>query len=364
MLGAVFHGPRDIRLEELPDPRPDPGEAVVRVRAAGICGGDLHEYRAGEQRYPVPYPRPPQGHELAGDVVAVGPGVDRVTPGDRVAVMPMVGCGRCDACRHGRMALCPALEHLGVARSGGFAELCLAPAENLFRLPAEVGYEEGALLDCTAVAVHAVHRVPVPAGARVVVLGAGAIGLAVAQVARCAGAAHVTVVGTRRRPLRLARELGADAVHLAGSDLAPAGSDLALPQSRPVLEGPSTQAPTPSAAPAEVVFETAGGERMLERALAVAAPGARVGLVGESFEPQVLDVEQAMPLELTIAFVWSYGSWGGRSEYERALDLVAAGRVRLGPAVTDRFVLARIVEAFETAADRARSDAVKVLVEP
>ena len=78
MLAAIFHGPRDIRVERVPDPEPGPGEAVVRVRAAGICGGDLHEYRAGRQLYETPYPRPPQGHELAGDVVSVGPAVTRM----------------------------------------------------------------------------------------------------------------------------------------------------------------------------------------------------------------------------------------------------------------------------------------------
>ena len=339
MLGAVFHGPRDIRLEELPDPTPEAGEVVVRVRAAGVCGGDLHEYGAGRQLYPTPYPRPPQGHELSGEVVAAGPGVDNVKVGDRVAVQPMIGCGRCSACRNGRLALCARLTHLGVGRAGGFAELCLAPAANLHLLPAQVGYEEGALLDCTAVAVHAVHRVPVPAGARVVVLGAGAIGQALAQVARVSGAAYVTVVGTRQGPLELARRLGADeTVDLGAGEEPPTG--------------------------AEVVFEAAGGTALLERAVAAAGPGASIGLVGESFEPQTLDAAVAMPRELTLAFVWSHGSWRGRSEYARALDVVASGRVRLAPVVTHRHALASIEAAFADALDRARSGSVKVLVNP
>ena len=339
MLTAIFYGPRDIRVEERPDPEPGPGEAVVRVRAAGICGGDLHEYRAGRQLYPIPYPRPAQGHELAGEVVAVGRDVDEVRPGDCVGVQPMVGCGECDWCRHGRMALCARLEHLGVVRSGGFAELCLAPAANLFLLPLDVGFDEAALLDCTAVAVHAVHRVPIPAGARVTVLGTGAIGQAVAQVARASGAGRVTVVGTRSGPLELARSLGADrTVDLGSGETPPADAD--------------------------VVFETAGGDGLLERAVATAATGASIGLVGESFDEQALDLASAMPKELTFAIVWSYGSWGGRSEYRRALDLVAAGRVSLAPVVTHRFRLRSLVEAFDTARDRARSGAVKVLVEP
>lgn len=336
MLAAIFHGPRDIRVEDRPDPEPGPGEAVVRVRAAGICGGDLHEYRAGRQLYGVPYPRPPQGHELAGEVIAVGAGVMQVSAGDRVAVMPMVGCGACRSCTASRFSLCPTLEHIGVARGGGFAELCIVPAANLYTLPASLSYVEGALLDCTAVAVHALHRVPVGPGNRVVVLGAGAIGQAVAQAAKAAGG-HVTVVGTRATPLALARDLGADAVvDLGAGDGPPAGAD--------------------------VVFETAGGPGLLERAAAAAGPGGRVGLVGESFERAELDVSQAMSQELTLAFVWSYDTFDGEDEYASALELARSGTVSLEPIVTHRFELESIVEAFETASDRARSGAVKVIV--
>jgi 2-desacetyl-2-hydroxyethyl bacteriochlorophyllide A dehydrogenase len=337
VLAAIFHGPRDIRVEERPDPEPEAGEALVRVRAAGICGGDLHEFRAGRQLYGVSYPRPPQGHELAGDVVAVGAGVEHIAPGDRVAVMPMVGCGACDRCAAGRFSLCARLEHIGVARSGGFAELCLAPAANLYALPDALSYEEGALLDCTAVAVHALHRVPVGRGERVAVLGAGAIGQAVAQAAKAAGA-HITVVGRRAAALALARELGADAVvDLGAGDAPPEGMD--------------------------AVYETAGGADLLQRAAAAAGPGGRIGLVGETFERAELDVPAALSRELTLAFVWSYDIHEGEDEFAAALELARAGTVRLEQIVTHRFELAAIVEAFETAADRARSGAVKVIVE-
>jgi 2-desacetyl-2-hydroxyethyl bacteriochlorophyllide A dehydrogenase len=332
---ATFYGPRDIRIAELPDPVPGPGEAVLEVCTAGICGGDLHEYRAGVQLYPTPYPRPPQGHELAGVVAAVGEGVERFAPGDRVAVQPMISCGTCAQCASGHFALCVRLEHIGVARAGGFAELCVAPVENLFPLSPAMSDDEGALLDCAAVAVHALARVSVVPGARVVVLGAGTIGLAVAQLARNAGG-HVTVVGTRRVPLEIALAAGADDV-----------IDL----------GAGDQPPTD----ADVVFETAGGPTLLERAMAAAAPGATIGLVGESFGAQSLDPAHVLPRELTLAFVWSHD---GRREYERALELAERGDVRLSPAITHRFPLARLDEAFATASDRARTGAIKVVVTP
>jgi threonine dehydrogenase-like Zn-dependent dehydrogenase len=332
---ARFYGPCDFPIENLPDPVPAPGEAVVRVHSAGICGGDLHEYRAGVQLYETPYPRPAQGHELAGVVVAVGAGVERVVLGDRVAVQPMISCGACDACLAGRHALCVRLEHLGVARSGGFAELCLAPAENLHVLPPEVSDDEGALLDCTAVAVHALARVPVAPGTDVTVLGAGAIGLAVAQLAKLLGA-RVTIVATRRAPLEVALALGIDHVVDLG-----AGED------------PPTQA--------EVVFETAGGPTLLERALAAAGPRATIGLIGEAFDAQPLEPASVLPRELTLAFVWSHD---GRAEYERALELAARGEVRLGLAVTHHYPLSELEEAFATACDRDRTGAIKVVVTP
>jgi 2-desacetyl-2-hydroxyethyl bacteriochlorophyllide A dehydrogenase len=335
VLAATFYGPRDFRLEELPDPVPGSGEAVVRVRSAGICGGDLHEYRAGVQLYPTPYPRPAQGHEIAGTVVDVGPGVAGLTPGDRVAVQPMISCGDCRECTAGRYALCARLEHIGVARSGGFAELCLAPAENLYLLPPEVSDDEGALLDCTAVAVHALARVPVASGARVTVLGAGAIALAVAQLAKLSEG-HVTMVATRRAPLDVALALGIDDVVDVG-----AGED------------PPTDA--------DVVFEAAGGPTLLDRALAAAGPGATIGLVGEAFEAQPLEPASALPRELTLAFVWSHD---GRAEYERALELATRGDVRLSSAVTHHFPLSDFEEAFATASDRNRTGAIKVVVTP
>ncbi|MGH3136309.1 MAG: zinc-dependent alcohol dehydrogenase [Gaiellaceae bacterium] len=335
MLAATFLGPREFRLEDLPDPVPGPGEAVVRVRSAGICGGDLHEYRTGAQLYPTPYPRPAQGHELAGTVTQVGAEVTHVAPGDRVAVQPMISCGVCDLCESGQRALCDELEHMGIARPGGFAELCLAPALNLFPLPPEVSDDEGALLDCTAVGVHALARVPVARGARVVVLGAGAIGLSVAQLARLEGG-HVTVVATRPRPLEVALELGVDEVVDLGAG-----------------EEPPTDA--------DIVFETAGGPTLVERALAAAGSGATIGLVGEAFGPQPLEPAAVLPRELTLAFVWSHD---GGAEYARALELAAHGEVRLAPAVTHRYPLSELDRAFEAASDRARSDAIKVIVTP
>ncbi len=339
MKTSVFRAPGEIVVEDAPDPRPGPGEILIRVRAAGVCGSDLHEYLARRALYAIDYPRPAQGHEFAGEVVELGAGVADLAVGDRVAVQPMIGCGSCRWCTAGRFSLCPRLEHLGVARPGGFAELCVVPRPNAFALPPSVPDDEAALLDCVAVAVHAVHRAGVSLGSHVAVLGAGTIGLAVAQVARAAGAARVTVTGRRAESLALAWKLGADAVVNVSSESA---GGLA----------------------ADFVLETAGGADAVDRALAVAGRGAVVGLVGEAFERVGFDFQRALESEVTLAMCWSYDTWAGRPEFAEALALVAAGRVRLAPAITHRFGLPDIAEAFATAGDRNRSGAVKVLVEP
>ncbi len=334
MISAVFKTPRDIRIGELPDPQPGVADVLVRVRAAGICGGDLHEFRAGHRVYPTSYPRPAQGHEFAGEVVTVGNEVEGLSSGDRVAVQPMVSCGVCVRCRSGRFSLCGRLEHLGVARSGGFAELCAVPAANAYLLPEAITWDEAALLDCVAVGVHAVHRASVSPGALVLVVGTGAIGFAVAQVARAAGAADVVILGRRAASLRVADELGLKAVA------------------------------EEECAAYDVIYDTIGTTETLAWSVRAAARGGTVGVIGESFGRVAFDAVEAMERELTIAYCWSYDTWEGADEFETAIDLVAAGEVRLAPAITHRFPLTELVEAYETAADKQRSDAIKVLVTP
>jgi threonine dehydrogenase-like Zn-dependent dehydrogenase len=336
---ATFEAPGEIAVREVPDPQPGPGEVVIRVRAAGICGSDLHEYGARRQLYEIPYPRAAQGHEFAGEVVAIGRGVDDLAVGVRVAVQPMIGCAACRWCAAGRFSLCPRLEHIGFARPGGFAEQCALPRANAYELPPGVAFDEAALLDCVAVGVHAVHRVAPASASHVAVLGAGAIGLACAAVATARGAGHVTIVGRRDASLAAARSLGIGTVLHVDDE---------------VFRGLE----------ADVVLETAGGADALERAVAVARRGATIGLVGEAFGLVPFDHQRIMERELTITACWSYDTWEGASEFAAALELVAAGRVRLAPVITHRFGLDAIAEAFAAADERARSGAVKVLIEP
>lgn len=342
MLAARFYGGKDIRVEEVPDPVAGPGEVLVRVRAAGICGSDLHGYRRGVSGTSAP--RTP-GHELAGEVVALGEGVASVAPGARVGVEPLVGCGHCAYCLAGDYHLCPGLEHIGGARPGGFAQYTVAPVDRLYPLPEHVSYDEAAILDVLAVAVHALSRVPVAPGERVAVIGSGAIGLSIAQMAAISGGA-VAVLGRREGPLRLAAETaGATGISLLGDPVAA------------VREWSGGEG-------ADVVYEAVGGTAdTLDLALKLAAPHGRVGVVGSFQEPQTLDVRVPMRRELSLIWVWSYALRGSRPEFAIALDLLARGALKAAPLITHRFPLERIAEGFATADDKS-GNSIKVIINP
>jgi (R,R)-butanediol dehydrogenase/meso-butanediol dehydrogenase/diacetyl reductase len=207
-----FHAARDLRIEEVAEPpTPGVGDVVVRVVTCGICGTDLHEYVAGPIVTPVePHPltgaQNPQifGHEFAGDVVAIGQGVTRVAEGDRVAIMPLAYCGHCAYCRRGLQHLCATMACVGLSHDwGGMAELATVAEYQVVRLPEDVTYRQGALIEPTAVAAYGVERAGVSPGDRVLVTGAGPIGALAALCARSAGASNVYV--SEPNPARRAR---------------------------------------------------------------------------------------------------------------------------------------------------------------
>jgi 2-desacetyl-2-hydroxyethyl bacteriochlorophyllide A dehydrogenase len=351
MKAALFYGGPDIRVEELERPEPGPGEVLVRVRAAGICGSDLHGYRRAR---PEPLgPGRQSGHELAGTVAALGPGVVGLSVGQRVGIEPehLIGCGKCPYCRRGDTHLCATrgLRHGERHGSHGFSELDVCAATNVHPLPESVSDEAASILDCYACAVHAVRRAPILPHTTAVVIGTGAIGMNVGQVARTSGAQRVIMVGTRPPPLAIAREAGAADAGVAGSEGDPVRAVLDLTGG----EG------------ADVVFETVGGDApTLEQAVQMARRGGTVCSLGIFTTPPVLDERTAYRKELTITWSNSYSTWQGISEYQIALDLLASGRVRAEPLITHHYPLDRIGEAFAAAADKRASGAIKVLVHP
>jgi L-iditol 2-dehydrogenase len=331
-------GPGGLELRELPDPFPGPGQVVMAVRAAALCGTDVH---IAHGTFPVRPPLVP-GHELAGVVAAVGPGVAGVRVGERITTeTDATVCGACAYCRAGDQHLCPARTAIGTTAGGGLADFVAVPASGIHALPAGVDFACGALTEPLAVAVRAViERAAVRAGEEVVVVGPGTIGLLVAQVARSCGA-NVVVAGLERHTdrFRLARALGIERTFALD---VPVERDAAA-RGRDGLG-------------VETVFECSGARDGIEAGLGILRKGGRLVQVGFTGGERVsLDLDAIVNRELSII-----ASRGKRpTSFRIALDLIASRQVVLEPLITHRYRL----EAWEAAFAMAARGGTKVVVE-
>ncbi|HEX2440202.1 MAG TPA: alcohol dehydrogenase catalytic domain-containing protein [Methylomirabilota bacterium] len=332
MHAAVLHGPRDLRVEATARPEPGPGDVLVRVAMAGLCGTDYGIW-AGER--PVGYPLI-LGHEFVGRVEAVGADVRRVRPGERVVIEPNYSCGSCALCREGNRNLCLSRTAIGIDVDGCLAELARVPERCCWPAPASVADEDLLMTEPLAVVVRAVARAGVHAGESVAVVGAGTLGLLALQVLLGKGA-RVMVVSRTARRFALARQLGATATQLAGD-----GPLDAAARAFSGREGVGA------------VVETAGTQEAVSHALALVRPGGRIVLTGLPHEPTPVAFFSVVRREVTLI-----GSMIYQDEFPEAMQLVANGTVRTRPLVTHRFELAAIGEAF---AAHQRPDAIKVAV--
>jgi L-iditol 2-dehydrogenase len=332
-------GEGHVALDEVPAPEAGPGQVLVAVRAAGICGTDLHIYH---DEYPT---RPPVvlGHELAGEVAAVGEGVSRVAAGDRVTTETYFHlCGVCRYCRGGQPNLCPERRSIGSGVDGGFARYVVAPERNVHRLPDGLSFAEAALSEPLACVVHGALELPkVTAGDVAVVAGPGAIGLLTLQVARAAGAA-VIVLGTAadRRRLALARELGATAA-----------IDIETEDAAPVIQELS------GGWGADIVYECSGAGPAALDLLTHARRGGHYAQIGLFGKPVAWDLDQVCMKELRVT-----GSNASvPSAWRTALRLLGEGSVRAAPLISDVYPLQQWDEAFQRF---ERREGVKLLLDP
>lgn len=352
MKAALFYGGPDIRVEQVPDPVPGPGEVLVRVQAAGICGSDLHGYRnPAASLHAGPGPRL-SGHELAGVVAVLGAGVTGLSVGQRVGVEPrhLVGCGHCRWCRRGDYHLCPTRGRVGDKRVGstGFAEYSLEPAFNVYPLPDHVDMQDASILDVYACAVHALRIAPVMPASTVVVQGAGAIGLTALELYKIGGAKQVIVCDVVDNALAMATRLGADAV-VNSAKVNPVEAVMDLTNG----EG------------ADVVVEAVGGMAPTFAAdVTMAARGGRVLVIGMYSADQNFAIREAQAKEINVQLCNSYSLWDGVPEFKIALDLMAAGKLRPKDLITHTFPLDQIKDGFEAAVNKAQSNSIKVVVLP
>lgn len=338
---AVKTGLGDFQVREVSVPEPDADQVLIRIKASGICGSDLRSWKVAKEEIAGKI----TGHEFAGEVVEVGSNVTNVDVGDRVGVEPLVGCGKCYWCRIGQYNLCPELSRLRSVFTG-FAEYSTGPSSKFYKLPVNVSYDEATLLDCLSVGVHAIHRAKVRLGHTVAVLGDGPIGLATTAVA-AAIKAKVYCIGHHDFRLNIAKTMGATEVINSKE------------------EDPLKIVELTGGAGVDVVIETVGRNApTIKQALRIVRRGGVVAIVGSFLEPQVIDVVSIRRQEKDLIGVSSYAYWDNVPEFSIALDLLARGVIDVKPLITHKFPLEKINEAFETAANRKKSKAIKVLVIP
>jgi propanol-preferring alcohol dehydrogenase len=326
----------------VPDPAPGPGEVRVAVRAAGLCGTDLH---AVHGRFPVPDSPVVLGHEGAGVIDALGEGVETLELGARVLLLPAETCGSCGPCRSGQLGLCKRARILGLMRDGTFAELISLPVSCVVPLPGAIPFEHGAVLaDAVATAYHAVAtRGSVQRGERVAVVGCGGLGFHAILVARLLGAERIVAVDISEGSLRRAQEAGADAAVDARREDA----------RRAIREAAGEEGPS-------LVVEFVGRKESVALALACAARGGRVVLGGIGLEaPDLPPLVSFVGRELAVL-----GSMGYTiDELDRVVQLAAAGELDLSRSITARYPLERAAEALDDLHNR-RGDPVRLALFP
>ena len=301
------------RLEvvQVPDPVPGPGDVLVRVRACGICGSDVHGYDGHTGRRVPPLV---MGHEASGTIAAAGADVRRFRPGDRVTFDSTVYCGECHFCRRGEVNLCDRRNVLGVScgdyrRDGAFAEFVAVPERIVYELPESLSFEQGALVESVSIAVHAVNRTPRKIGDTVVVVGAGMIGQLVVQAIRHAGCGRLIVVDLEDSKLALAARFGADL-----------GINAAAPDLRErILEATHGRG-------ADVAFEVVGADAPFKTAVSSLRKGGILTLIGNLSPIVELPLQQIVTREISV-----FGSCASSGEYPACIDLMSRGAIDVRP---------------------------------
>ena len=351
MRAAVYHGRRDVRVESVAEPRqPGPGEVLLRVQRAGICGTDAHEYLHGPVLVPLGARHPASGHlgpmilghEFAGQVVDVGPGVARFGVGDRVVPGAGVWCGQCEWCRAGRTNLCATYYTLGLHANGGLAEYALVPERMCYAVPAACSDDAAGLAQPMAVAFHAARRARISAGQVVVIVGAGGIGAFIIVAARALGAAEIVAVDVDDARLATASALGAArTIDARGQD----------PQ--------QTIASLTNGQGAHVVVEASGAPGSPSVALASVRRGGVVLIVGLQAEPRAINL-----LDLTAREVELTSTWAHVCDVDLPQALATLAERDPSPLVVERVVpLERLVTDGLVALAERRTHG-KILVDP
>lgn len=309
MRAAVVERPGEIKIKEVPVPRINPSEVLIKVKFCGICGTDYSIYIGKYSKDCLPLI---PGHEFSGEVVAVGQDVSTVKVGDRVTADINLGCGVCFYCSRGQKLTCPEFRQLGIHIDGAFAEYVKAPAQQVHKLPDNVSYEVGAFVEPISCAIHAAKAMNVTLGSSVAVLGDGTLGILHTQIAKLRGAAPVILVGKHRKRMEAAQKMGVDYV----VDI---NSESPVARVKDLTGGRG----------ADFVIESVGTSATYEMALAMTRPGGRLAAFGITNEE---DTMKLRPFDFVLGERSMVGSCAGvGNDWPDAITLLQFGRINPVP---------------------------------
>ncbi len=338
MKQQVMTAPGEIVFRDIPIPDPQAGQVLLKMQKIGVCGSDIHVWHGKHPftSYPVT-----QGHEVAGEIVQLGEGVSEFTIGQKVTVQPQVVCGVCYPCRHGKYNLCDSLKVMGFQTTGLASEYFAVDVAKVTPLPDSMTFEQGAMIEPLAVAVHAVRQAGDVSGQKIVVLGAGPIGNLVAQTAKGLGAASIMITDVSDFRLAKAAECKIDyRVNTKNQDLGEA-----------ILQnyGPDK---------ADLIYDCAGNDITMGQAIRFARKGSTIILVAVFAQMANIDLAVANDHELDIKSTMMYRN----EDYLEAIRLVSERKVMLEPLVSKRFPFSAYKEAYQYI-DANRETSLKIIID-
>lgn len=337
MLQQVMTAPGEIEFREVPTPEPKENEVLVKIMKIGVCGSDIHVYH-GEHpftSYPVT-----QGHEVSGEIAALGKNVTGFSTGQKVTIQPQVVCGKCYPCRHGKYNLCEELKVMGFQTTGVASHYFAVDAAKVTLLPEEMSFDEGAMIEPLAVAVHAVKRAGDVKGAKIAVLGAGPIGILVAQTAKGLGAESVMITDVSDLRLAKAKECGVDyCINTKNEDFGEAMVQCFGPDK------------------ADVIYDCAGNDITMGQAIKYARKGSTIILVAVFAGMAKIDLAVLNDHELDLNTSMMYRN----EDYIDAIRLVNEGKVKLAPLISEHFAFRDYLKAYQFI-DANRESTMKVII--
>ncbi|MCI9047080.1 MAG: alcohol dehydrogenase catalytic domain-containing protein [Hungatella sp.] len=337
MLQQVMTAPGQIIFQEVPVPEPAKGQVLIKIMKIGVCGSDIHVYH-GEHpftSYPVT-----QGHEVSGEIAKLGEGVTGFEPGQKVTIQPQVVCGQCHPCRHGKYNLCEELKVMGFQTTGTASHYFAVDAAKVTPLPQDMSFDEGAMIEPLAVAVHAVKRAGDVTGQKIAVLGAGPIGILVAQTAKGMGAHSVMITDVSDIRLAKAKECGVDfTVNTKAADFGDAMTRHFGPDK------------------ADVIYDCAGNNITMGQAIRYARKGSAIILVAVFAGEARVDLAVLNDHELDLNTSMMYRN----EDYLEAIRLVNKKKVALAPLVSKHFPFRDYLKAYQYI-DENRESTMKVII--